>query len=350
MTEYIPPQFIPENYEELRSQECSICFDELFESQMQIPNHVPIELKSCKHRFHLDCITNYCGNKKANDDCLCPICKKSIRYSHGKKTYYTHIKNDYETLKYEIENPRIPTPPQPPQPIVEKKPSPSRKKSPEKSHITTSKSNRKSKAKNNKTKKSPSRSPTRSPSRSPPKTPPNEEKIRIENYLIELRKHLKKNYKNMPKHHRNLFDSIESVYRILNSSAKTKENKIEAYTELKNILESINKYNKDLLGSQIHDYIQQLFLLYEEYDNNEGNIILKIPGEYNQEKQEEINKLYTKMAIMIRVLFDPKATEEKRENMAKLLKNMSIDPNVNERIQEFIKRELKIYYDSKKEI
>jgi hypothetical protein len=77
---------------------------------------------------------------------------------------------------------------------------------------------------------------------------------------------------------------------------------------------------------------------------------VKIPGEYNQEKQEEINKLYTKMAIMIRVLFDPKATEEKRENMAKSLKKMSIDPNVDERIREFIKQELKIYYDSKKEI
>ncbi len=346
MTKYVPPQFIPENFEELRDQECSICFDELFESQMQTPNHIPIQLKSCNHRFHLDCIIDYCGNKKANNDCLCPICNQSIKYSHGKKTYYTDIKNDYETLKYEIENPRIPTPPQP---IVEKKPSPPRKKSPEKSHATTSKSNQKSnqksKSKNNKTKKSSSRSP----SRSPPKTPPNKEKIKIENYVIELRKNLKKNYKNMPKNHRNIIDSIKSVYRILNSSEKTKENKIEAYTELKNILESMNKYNKELLGSQIHDYIQQLFLLYDKYDNNEGNIILKIPGEYNQEKQEEINKLYTKMAIMIRVLFDPKATEEKRENMAKLLKKMSIDPNIDERIQEFIKRELKTYYNSKKE-
>lgn len=97
--------FIPENYDELVSEECPMCFDLLYKSNNQLPNHTPIELINCSHRFHKDCIDDWCGNTKMGAPCLCPVCKENVK---GPKPYYKYLMPEFNKLKSEVENGIIP--------------------------------------------------------------------------------------------------------------------------------------------------------------------------------------------------------------------------------------------------
>ncbi len=355
MSNYIPLQFIPENYEELSHQECSICLDELFESKITDPNHIPIELNSCKHRFHLDCIVGYCGNTKMGSVCECPLCKTAIGYNvnnpNGRR-YFKELKNDYEKLKQEME-----TPLPPPVPIAQKKVSPPRKKSPEKSHASTSKSKKKSK--NNKTKKSNSRSPSRSPPRTPPGTPPqelpqeplhvisNEEKKILEKNILTFKHDFRKNYKKMSKGDRDIFDLIDTEYKILSSPKKTREEKIFAYTKLKRVFGLIITYEKAAKKTPMYHYLQQIINYYLEYDTNEGDMVFEMEQDFDEKKQEEFNKFATRINIMLDVLHNKTATEQKKNDIINTLQEIVANPETNQRIKIFIERELKKYNDSK---
>ena len=92
--------FTPENYNELVSEECPYCFDPLFVSNNQLPNHTPIELINCSHRFHKDCIDIWCGNTKMGAPCLCPVCKQNVK---GPKPYYKYLMPEFNKLKKEVE-------------------------------------------------------------------------------------------------------------------------------------------------------------------------------------------------------------------------------------------------------
>lgn len=92
--------FIPENYQELVTEECPMCFDLLYESTNQLPKHTPIELVNCSHRFHKDCIDDWCGNTKMGAPCLCPVCKENVK---GPKPYYKYLMPEFNRLKKEVE-------------------------------------------------------------------------------------------------------------------------------------------------------------------------------------------------------------------------------------------------------
>ena len=53
---------------------CPICHEKIEETDTDIPR-LP-----CNHKFHTECLVNYC-NHKNNHDVLCPLCRENITQS-----------------------------------------------------------------------------------------------------------------------------------------------------------------------------------------------------------------------------------------------------------------------------
>ncbi|KAM6589058.1 hypothetical protein CsatA_011663 [Cannabis sativa] len=62
--------------EELKNEKCVICLENLFEIDDESAiNQAVVELKKCKHVFHLSCITEWTRVKRT-----CPMCRFCVHY------------------------------------------------------------------------------------------------------------------------------------------------------------------------------------------------------------------------------------------------------------------------------
>jgi hypothetical protein len=92
--------FEPHNYVSLLVEECSLCYDSLFEPQHTGEHHTAVQVNTCGHRFHKDCITDWCKRSKNKDSCLCPLCNENINSEHPK---YIDISRAFLELKQVME-------------------------------------------------------------------------------------------------------------------------------------------------------------------------------------------------------------------------------------------------------
>ena len=55
---------------------CPICLDNLYDKPASYISGNTAGTRYCNHKFHTDCIRQYCGQQ--NGDCKCPICRNKI--------------------------------------------------------------------------------------------------------------------------------------------------------------------------------------------------------------------------------------------------------------------------------
>ncbi len=61
---------------ESMSETCPICLDNLYDKPASYISGNKIGTHYCNHKFHTECIRNYCDHKDGN--CLCPVCRNKI--------------------------------------------------------------------------------------------------------------------------------------------------------------------------------------------------------------------------------------------------------------------------------
>ena len=75
---YIAPPINQMSRQELNETECGICFEELYVPVNEIRGS-PIEITTCHHRFHRNCLQQVCANNLIN--CNCPICRRRFNFN-----------------------------------------------------------------------------------------------------------------------------------------------------------------------------------------------------------------------------------------------------------------------------
>jgi hypothetical protein len=79
---YIASPINQMTHADLTDEECVICFDQLYS---YYGNGPVVEITSCHHRFHRDCLQTNCGNPQINDNslinCACPICQQRFNFN-----------------------------------------------------------------------------------------------------------------------------------------------------------------------------------------------------------------------------------------------------------------------------
>jgi hypothetical protein len=82
---FIAPPIDQMTRQDLTDEDCIICFEPLY-----LPNDnngPPIEITTCHHRFHRDCLQTYCGNPANRNNtlinCACPTCQRRFNFNNG---------------------------------------------------------------------------------------------------------------------------------------------------------------------------------------------------------------------------------------------------------------------------
>ena len=64
------------------SNDCAICFNALNQTSMYDNNNDNdndddniIEIDTCGHKFHRDCLEGWCASQNRENNCSCPVCR-----------------------------------------------------------------------------------------------------------------------------------------------------------------------------------------------------------------------------------------------------------------------------------
>ena len=79
---YIAPPINQMSRQDLNDEDCVICFEQLYLPGIRGP---PVEITTCHHRFHRDCLQTYCGNPVNRNNtliaCACPTCQRRFNFN-----------------------------------------------------------------------------------------------------------------------------------------------------------------------------------------------------------------------------------------------------------------------------
>lgn len=79
---YIAPPINQMSRQDLNNEDCVICFEQLY---LPGDHGQPVEITTCHHRFHRDCLQTYCGNAGNRNNslisCACPTCQRRFNFN-----------------------------------------------------------------------------------------------------------------------------------------------------------------------------------------------------------------------------------------------------------------------------